>query len=59
MKKCASKVQDPWILIGYFNNVLTSADRVGGKDIHANEFSDSVNMTEEVGLNEHDTSWTL
>src|SRR4051812_34924499 len=51
----ANNIRGPWMIIGDFNNVLTAADRIGGKDVQPTEFADLVTMMETVGLTEHDT----
>lgn len=37
IKKCASNVKGPWMMIGDFNNVFIVADRIGSNDIHTAE----------------------
>lgn len=55
IKNCAKNIQGPWKVIGDFNNVLDVADRIGGRDIQALEFSDLEEMMTKVGLHEHET----
>ncbi|PNX80017.1 hypothetical protein L195_g036011 [Trifolium pratense] len=47
--------QGPWCLMGYFNNVLNSADRVGGKLVHESEYTDLTLLMDKVGLSEMDS----
>lgn len=51
------------MVVGDFNNMLTSADRIGGNQVHIIEFEDLNNMMNETKLFEHDTrgnhfTWT-
>jgi hypothetical protein len=55
IKNCANSIQGPWMVIGDFNNVLTVADRAGGKPVQPAEFYDLDCMMDEIGLYEHDT----
>lgn len=47
-------MNDAWLLIGDFNNVLSTQDRVGGNPIHAWEYVDLEFMMETLGLHELD-----
>ncbi|XP_058768939.1 uncharacterized protein LOC131642737 [Vicia villosa] len=56
-------IQDPWIVIGDFNNVLKSIDRVGGNHVHENEYIDLTTLMQRIGLFEANTrgsyyTWT-
>ncbi|XP_058726099.1 uncharacterized protein LOC131597415 [Vicia villosa] len=45
-----STQQGPWCLMGDYNNVMYTDDRIGGKEIHDGEFCDLVNMMNNCGL---------
>ncbi|XP_058741373.1 uncharacterized protein LOC131613745 [Vicia villosa] len=56
-------VQNPWIVVGDYNNVLNSNDRVGGNPVHENKYKDLVEMMKRSGLFEANTkgsyyTWT-
>lgn len=55
VKDLATTIHDQWIVLGGFNNVLSSADRVGGNPVQGVEFEDLENMMMEAQLYEHDT----
>ncbi|XP_045791547.1 uncharacterized protein LOC123886260 [Trifolium pratense] len=42
----------PWCLMGDFNNVLKSTDRVGGKLVHESEYTDLASLMDKSGLSE-------
>lgn len=44
-----------WCVIGDFNNVTTSQDRIGGKLVQENEYVDLINMMKHTGLAEMDS----
>ncbi|XP_058775015.1 uncharacterized protein LOC131649265 [Vicia villosa] len=54
IEKIHSTQQGPWCLIGDYNNVLTTDDRIGGKEIHEGEYSDLATMMTNCGLAELD-----
>ncbi|XP_058748416.1 uncharacterized protein LOC131621394 [Vicia villosa] len=55
IRNCAGSVQGPWMIIGDFNNVMTSRDRIGGKQVQLAEYVDLEQMMEDVGLYVHET----
>ncbi|XP_058748823.1 uncharacterized protein LOC131621801 [Vicia villosa] len=48
-------ISKPWIIIGDFNNVLRSDDRIEGSEVHEFEYRDLEYLMESLGLFEHDT----
>lgn len=50
-------IQGLWFLMGYFNNVLKPQDKTGGNEVQEAEYSDLVNMIENVGLFEKGNIW--
>lgn len=44
-----------WCIIGDFNNVLTSLDRIGGKEVQESEYADLNTMMEKLDMVEKDT----
>ncbi|XP_058767570.1 uncharacterized protein LOC131641282 [Vicia villosa] len=50
IEKINSTQQGPWCLMGDYNNVLHTDDRIGGKEIHEGEFCDLANMMIKCGL---------
>ncbi|XP_058751689.1 uncharacterized protein LOC131624791 [Vicia villosa] len=51
----APQIQDPWMIIGDYNNVLKLHDRIGGNDVHRAEYIDLEEMMSNIGLYEHAT----
>ncbi|XP_058756860.1 uncharacterized protein LOC131630081 [Vicia villosa] len=45
----------PWGIIGDFNNVLSTRDRIGGRDVMEAEFADLRQMMDDCGLAEMDS----
>ncbi|XP_058760042.1 uncharacterized protein LOC131633337 [Vicia villosa] len=50
-----SNITLPWIVIGDFNNVLTSQDMIGGNRVHTTEYTDLAEMMHKQGLFEAPT----
>ncbi|XP_058776119.1 uncharacterized protein LOC131650425 [Vicia villosa] len=50
IEKINSTQQGPWCLMGDYNNVLHTDDRIGGKEVHEGEFCDLANMMTKCGL---------
>lgn len=50
IKGLANTIQDPWMVIGDYNNVLTVADRMGGCLVQKVKYIDLKDMMNEVGL---------
>lgn len=49
----ANTIQDPWVVIGGYNNVLTVEDIMGGCLVQEVEYVDLEYIMNEVGLFEH------
>jgi exonuclease III len=49
--------QGPWFLIGDFNNVIKSMDRIGGNLVTEHEFADLNDMMNTTGLFEKESIW--
>ncbi|XP_058746559.1 uncharacterized protein LOC131619487 [Vicia villosa] len=56
LRRLAQNLQDPWLVIGDFNNVLTNINRIGGNIVKDSEFKDMEDMMADSGLHAHDTS---
>ncbi|XP_058784780.1 uncharacterized protein LOC131659636 [Vicia villosa] len=56
IKDVSKGMKGPWIIIGDFNNVLKVHDRVGGNEVHPNEYVELGTMMEETDLTEHETT---
>lgn len=59
----ASNIQGQWMILGDFNNVLNTPDRIGGDRVQENEYPDLEEMMIQQGLFEHETigvhfTWT-
>ncbi|XP_058722236.1 uncharacterized protein LOC131594157 [Vicia villosa] len=48
--------QGPWCIIGDFNNVVTSNDKIGGRQVQEHEYKDLCSMMERTGLYEMDST---
>ncbi|XP_058765287.1 uncharacterized protein LOC131638757 [Vicia villosa] len=48
-------INKPWIIIGDFNNVLKTEDRMGGNEVQESEYRDLENLMEVNGVFEHET----
>lgn len=55
INRIASGFVDPWMVIGDFNNVQNSTDRIGGNLVQGFEFADLEQMMLPIGLFENDT----
>ncbi|CAJ2651355.1 unnamed protein product [Trifolium pratense] len=51
-----SQQQGPWFLMGDFNNVLKSQDRIGGRDVTESEYRDLSTMMDITSLYEMDSN---
>ena len=63
LEQIGSLMVHPWIVMGDFNNVINTNDRIGGNKVTEKEFRDLVEMMQVVGLFEADTmgahfTWT-
>lgn len=50
----ATAIHDQWMVIGDFNNVLTSADRIGGNPVQGMELEDLEAMMQSANFSEHE-----
>ncbi|XP_058762288.1 uncharacterized protein LOC131635665 [Vicia villosa] len=55
LKRTTLTIQDLWMVIGDFNNVLSTNDRIGGNKVKDSEYLDMTSMMKDSGMFAHDT----
>ena len=52
MNKMVQNVTQPWLIIGYFNALLSPKDRLAGAPVNLNEIKDFADCVKVMGINE-------
>ena len=52
MNKMVQNVTQPWLIIGYFNALLSPKNRLAGAPVNLNEIKDFADCVKVMGINE-------
>ncbi|CAK8578896.1 unnamed protein product [Lathyrus sativus] len=55
IEKINAQQNGPWILVGDYNNVMKTEDKIGGNDVTEHEYIDLIEMMSKTGLYEKDS----